>query len=185
MIPHSIAISRRHLLAAFTALGLAPVTSLLGERGITLAPPAPLSSSDRILVASLAETILPTTDTPGAIAAGVPEFIEFMYAEWLLPEEQHQFIEGLRFYRNQAIERFAGEFALLSTTQQLALAEAWDREAAAAKGGTHPFALFRALTIVGYYTSQIGQEAELKLSMEAGIDDPRGPRSPLLPVMIR
>jgi hypothetical protein len=34
-------------------------------------------------------------DTPGAIAAGVPEFILHLMSGWMSPEEAHGFLAGL------------------------------------------------------------------------------------------
>ncbi len=36
----------------------------------------------RALMTALSERVMPTTDTPGAITAGVPEFIEKLLADW-------------------------------------------------------------------------------------------------------
>ena len=47
------------------------------------------------LVGELAETILPRTDTPGALDAGVPAFIDRMLATWDTAEERDRFIRGL------------------------------------------------------------------------------------------
>jgi hypothetical protein len=40
----------------------------------------------------MAEGILPATDTPGARAAGVPDFIATLFNEWMLLEEQQAFV---------------------------------------------------------------------------------------------
>ncbi|MEL7113627.1 MAG: gluconate 2-dehydrogenase subunit 3 family protein, partial [Pseudomonadota bacterium] len=50
--------------------------------------------NEKDAVAALCETIIPTTDTPGAIAAGVPDYIEFMLSEWYDKEERTRFLVG-------------------------------------------------------------------------------------------
>src|SRR5262245_49136491 len=54
-----------------------------------------LDLPQRALVSDLAETIMPRTDTPGALDAGVPEFIDRMLAWWFTGEERDQFLRGL------------------------------------------------------------------------------------------
>src|SRR5437667_12734658 len=46
-------------------------------------------------VATIAELIIPKTDTPGARDAGVPAFIDVMLAEWVGDEERKMFTDGL------------------------------------------------------------------------------------------
>src|SRR6266545_4449028 len=46
-------------------------------------------------VAIAAELIIPETDTPGARAAGVSQFIDLIVAEWYTGEERTRFLEGL------------------------------------------------------------------------------------------
>src|SRR3546814_10955343 len=43
----------------------------------------------------LSGRVRPTTDTPGAIAAGVPEYIEKLLADWAWPDERKPIIAGL------------------------------------------------------------------------------------------
>ena len=46
-------------------------------------------------VATLAELIIPTTSTPGAIVAGVPQFIAMMVSDWYTEAERSIFMAGL------------------------------------------------------------------------------------------
>ena len=142
---------------------------------------APLSAEETALVAAMAEGIIPKTDTPGAIGAGVPQFIEMIFADWFMPDEQRQFRAGLRQMNEEARARFGRDFVRIPASQQLALLTAWDAASAQAGppggGAPHPFARLKTLTVVGYYTSQTGQDTELQATMDAGQDTPDGPVS--------
>lgn len=46
-------------------------------------------------VATIAELIIPATDTPGARAALVNQFIDLIVAEWYTEEERSRFLNGL------------------------------------------------------------------------------------------
>lgn len=52
-------------------------------------------SRQRSIVANAAEAIIPRTDTPGAIDANVPQFIEVMVVDWLNDAEKKIFYAGL------------------------------------------------------------------------------------------
>ena len=68
-----------------------------------IAGEAPTASASRVvlqghqpeMVRVLAEMIIPATDTPGAIEAGVPRFIEMMVADWYTDTERGIFLDGL------------------------------------------------------------------------------------------
>lgn len=170
-------LGRRELLAALGVCGIA-VPFALRESSKSGSQETPeLTDPERSLVAAMAEGIIPATDTPGAIGAGVPDFLAMMFKDWLLPEEQAVFRTGLESYQADARRKFGKDYLSCSAAQQMALLTEWDKAASAVVPGAAkpPFAVFKALTIVGYYTSQVGQEQELGITMNPGLDDPRGP----------
>lgn len=154
-------------LAAFLGVGLvAPVARA------AVAASDPWSPAIRALVAEVAETIIPATDTGGAKAAQVPAFIEMMVSDWFDAAERANFMDGMAAFADGAAARFGKPFAALAAPdrnayygEQLAIAEA----AMAAPGGEAartPFAaLMKRLTVYGYYTSELGATVELKLDM--------------------
>jgi hypothetical protein len=171
-------IRRREVLAALGAAGLAGAFRLEGRTPSTAqGNPDALTTQEQSLVAAIAEGIIPTTDTPGAIGAEVPAFIAMMYRDWLLSAEQVAFRGGLTACQADARAKYGKEFQACAASDQLALLTSWDKAASAVPPGAakHPFTMLRALTIVGYYTSQVGQEQELGASMDAGLTDPKGP----------
>jgi hypothetical protein len=146
-------------------------------------------------VVAMIDQIIPDTDTPGAKAARVNEFIDVILTEWAHDEERKSFLDGLADVDKKSNELFAKDFSDASPAQQLSLLRAMD-EAAAFESSTHPlpdrdelenrdkqlegnfFSVFKRLTLHGYYTSEIGFTQELKLQIIPGAQHgcvPRGP----------
>jgi hypothetical protein len=118
------------------------------------------AASQRALVAALSERVLPTTDTPGAIAAGVPAYIEQLLAEWALPADVAPVLTGLAAIDARSMADYGTPAATASAAQQDALLTLAMNKALP---GAEPFFdIFRQLVVTGYYTSEIGitQERE-------------------------
>lgn len=161
--------------------------ALAGDRvaaaGATFTPRL-LSPGQVELVATIADLIIPATETPGARVAGVQEFIDLMIAEWMTPAERDHFLAGLGEVDRLARKRHGGEFVectepqqveLLTRLEKKALKEQEKRRKATRKRareegkgsgdgeeGPKPFfSHMKELTLVGYYTSEIGASEEL------------------------
>lgn len=119
-----------------------------------------LSSSQKDLIIALSETILPETDTPGAAAARVDEFVAHTLAEWFSVTERTAFLTGLDLFASSCAAATGKAFASMTQEARLAYIEPFDREAVAARSqNVDPlpfFASMKELTLIGYYTSEIG-----------------------------
>jgi gluconate 2-dehydrogenase gamma chain len=118
------------------------------------------TAEQRALVTALSERVIPTTDTPGAIAAGVPYFIEKLLVDWALPEEKEPILDGLDAIEARSQSDYGIAAAKATHEQQDALLTlAMNDEL---PGGADFFEKFRQLVITGYYTSEVGitQERE-------------------------
>jgi hypothetical protein len=157
---------REHLVglgALFGAFLAAPLARALAampqiEGGFT-ASHILFTPAQRLLAEAVSERIVPTTDTPGAIAAGVPSFMEMMLADSYLPAERDDFLAGLAGLEAQAQATAAKTFAQLAPEQQDVILNQ-------AMQGNIPglarrfFEHCRQLVILGYYSSEIGCKAE-------------------------
>jgi hypothetical protein len=121
-----------------------------------------LTASDVALLDEIADTILPDTKTPGAKAAGVGPFIAMMVADTYDPGEQRLFIDGIATLERESVAQNGGGFMASSPAQRVALLERLDREAfeymrrPGADGRPHYFRMIKELTLLGYFTSEIG-----------------------------
>lgn len=126
---------------------------------------------------ALAELILPQTDTPGAKAARVNEFIDKIVADWYSEEERQFFLAGLASVDARTQTLFGKNFVDASTIQQAeilsGLGEAMAQETstlttaprgyrgAAPEPDNNFYFMFRDLTLTGYFTSEVGFTKQL------------------------
>ncbi|MDG1708413.1 MAG: gluconate 2-dehydrogenase subunit 3 family protein [Emcibacteraceae bacterium] len=115
------------------------------------------SDAELKLVGQLADMIIPDTDTPGAIGAKVHHYIHAIVGDWYYDEERANFMKGLA-----AVD---SGFMNTSVSERTAIMTMMDNEVA---DGKTFFEEFKELTLVGYFTSQIGAEEELRYEQYPG-----------------
>ena len=157
-------IDRRTTLAGMAAMFGSALFAPIARAAAGQAPPAGVigtpvfDAGQRALVSALSERVLPTTDTPGAIAAGVPAFIEELLGTWALPAEVAPLMEGLAAIDARSRADHGKPAALASAEQQDALLTLAMNDGLT--GGKAFFERFRQLVVTGYYTSEIGMTVE-------------------------
>jgi hypothetical protein len=125
-------------------------------------------ASDIALLDEIGETIIPTTQTPGAKAAGVGAFVAMMVNDCYSGSLQLAFHAGLGKVSKLSRERFGTDFASASAAQRTALLNDLDREqreheACREEGeAPHYFRMMKQLTLLGYFTSEIGATQALR-----------------------
>jgi hypothetical protein len=214
MITRREALARTALLLGGT---LAASTIAGAERAVWAATPGwmprTLSPQQAEMVAVLAEHIVPTTDTPGARAAGVHRLVDVLLTDHYGAPERDRFLAGLRGVNAQAMRAYGNPFLRCTPAQQRELMTALDAEAYPPKevlakvepqiseiqkmrdslsrpgsttsGPVQPpsaavdgvpeevrrelrtgwfFRRMKELTLLGYYTSQVGATKELHVN---------------------
>ena len=79
-----------------------------------------LSTAQLAQVRALADSILPRTDTPGALDVGAPEFVDLLLAEWYPETERTQLLAGLDALDAKCRAAQGKPFAELETDGRLA-----------------------------------------------------------------
>lgn len=130
---------------------------------------ADLFSPDKInWLNELAETILPATSTPGAKAADVGSFIPVMIRDCYTQEDQQIFLQGIADIEKQSKERFGSEFLKLSAEQRTELLTDIDKAHKEYQSGkekeapNHYFRYMKELTLLGFFTSEVGATKALR-----------------------
>jgi len=142
------------------------------------------------LITELADTIIPSTKTPGAKAAGVGPFISMMVKDCYPKEAQEVFVKGLEDLEARAKKEYGSSFVKISVKEREQLigklrdetvaAQKAEGEKKSAKepakqkltvplaagdkyaGTPYFFAIARDLTLLGYFTSEIGATKALE-----------------------
>ncbi len=85
-------------------------------------------------VATIAELIIPKTDTPGARDAGVPAFIDVMLADWGDDDQRQMITAGLANVDERSRAAFGKDFVACPPAQQTEILEDLDYELALRAG---------------------------------------------------
>jgi len=121
-----------------------------------------LNKSQLALVRELGEIIIPTTETPGAIAAGVHDFISHQAAYCFSADEQQMLQAGLEKIASSANKLYGKDFLLCESAQQIELLTHMEQSKAGfTEDDRQFFKQLKALVVFGYYTSEIGATQEL------------------------
>lgn len=113
-----------------------------------------LNPAQRAVLEAASERIVPKTDTPGAIEAGVPDYIEMMLVDWFRAPERDTFIKGL-----DALDAHSPGFAKAKpAAQDAALTALMTGKVTAAPADF--WQSLRQMVLTGYYTSEIGATVE-------------------------
>jgi hypothetical protein len=127
--------------------------------------PLPYSDSDVDFLDDVADTILPTTDTPGARDAAVgafmarysaacypPEHIALLKSGLLDLDARMQSLHGKGFRQANA----ADKTELLTQIDRQAKEHARQADAKPGDNSPHYFTLMKQLTLYGFFTSELG-----------------------------
>ncbi|WP_027303031.1 gluconate 2-dehydrogenase subunit 3 family protein [Rudanella lutea] len=141
--------------------------------------PLLFSADQDAMVAELAETIIPTTKTPGAKAAKVNEIIDIVLKDCYREPDQKVFMEGLARTNKLSQDAYGKAFVGLDANQRIEIVKKLEAEAKelkaqqakAVQGGNNQqdvqmpkeqrkvtpfFTMLKDLTLMGYFTSEIG-----------------------------
>ena len=124
----------------------------------------------RSLLAEIAETIIPKTDTPGAKEAKVEDFIVTMLNDCYKTTDQQVVLDGLKKIDAASEKQYKKPFIDISAEEKTALLTEIDKERVAynkrdnKKEGdpTHYFQVLKELTLLGYFTSEAGATKALR-----------------------
>lgn len=137
------------------------------------------TASDIALLDEIGETIIPATDIPGAKAVGIGNFMTMMVLDVYEEKNQEAFREGLDKIRGNFEDRYGRSFMegtaaerhefLTELNNELKVAgqEKKDDEAP-----EHYFRIMKELTLLGYFSSEIGSTQALRYVETPGRYDP-------------
>jgi hypothetical protein len=176
---------RRELFKLFTAGAVMPVMDSPLLAMFQAAQPKSnytlrtLNPHQNATLVTMTDLIIPETDTPGAKAVRVNEFIDLILTEWAHDDERQNFLTGLDEVDKRSNALFAKDFIDASPVQQDALLRELDqgftieREYNAHRPYVRRiqnyydqlqgnfFGIVKRMTLYGYYTSEIGFTKEL------------------------
>ena len=142
-------------------IAAAHVSAFLGRAAIAAtdnAQPAFFTDDQFRLVTNVVDVMIPETDTPGAITAGVHHFIDLMLDEWASPERQDRFRSGI----DELGSRLGGDFSDADPDERLERLRVIDQEAHDDGAEDDFFREFKRLALFGYYSSEAGATSELQ-----------------------
>jgi Gluconate 2-dehydrogenase subunit 3 len=131
---------------------------------------ARFSPAQEALIAEIAEMIIPTTDTPGAKAAGVPQFIQTMIADCTNAVDRELFLSQLAAFDAETKKSKGKDFIACDNATRTELLKEQEK-----LGSKSFFPKIKSLTVTGFFTSEIGATKVLRYEAVPGRYDGAAP----------
>lgn len=120
------------------------------------------TDADITFLDEVADTILPETNTPGAKAAGVGKFMTIMVNDCYEPADQEIFHKGIKSLNSLSKDQYNNDFIKITPEQRMEILTTLDVEQKEYQKSKKPddpqhyFRMMKELTLLGYFTSEIG-----------------------------
>lgn len=120
------------------------------------------ADDDAAFLDEIADTILPETSTPGAKSAKVGQFMTVMVTDCYEEKDQKIFSEGMKKLRDLSKSTYQEDFMKISAQQRHEMLVKLDNEQKdymknkKEEAPSHYFRMMKELTLLGYFTSEIG-----------------------------
>ena len=144
------------------------VFSLSGCKSADKPANALFSESQVAYMNEIADTILPTTSSPGAKAANVGHFMSVMVLDCYTEKDQKIFLDGLKKIDELSEKQYNTSFVKAEPKQRTELLTVLDKEQKeyqdkkAKDDPSHYFRMMKELTLLGYFTSKEGATQALR-----------------------
>jgi hypothetical protein len=103
---------------------------------------------------ALADTILPKTDTPGALEVGAPEFFDLLLAEWYPEAERSEIVSGMNTLDERCRQSFGRPFAELDASNRAAFLNTVDGKRGSSGSPEDVYGRIKDGIIFGFVTSK-------------------------------
>jgi hypothetical protein len=134
--------------------------SLPARTWAALAAPTGWDVAEETFLTLLGDTIIPSSATsPGAGAVAIGRFILTQTNECFPPEARATLRRGLSEIDALSQQRFAKNFSALDGRQRERVLTEYETQAVAAP---HPFRHIKELTVLGYFTAEVGATQALR-----------------------
>ncbi len=154
--------------AEFFLTGCSSPAGTSDKAGETAATKFALSPTQLSMLDEVGETILPATKTPGAKAAKIGSFMLVMVRDCYKPADQQIFLTGLTKLDEASQKQIGKAFMAADPAQRTAVLIKLDAEQKEFTKNqrkddpSHYFRMMKELTLLGYFTSEVGATQALR-----------------------
>ncbi len=159
-----------------TMLSIPALTALLEGCQVESGPdwaPSFFSAEQIDLISHVADVIIPKTDSPGALDAQVPRYIDLM-ANDILPEKMTTaFIAELEAFQAACKSATGKNFQALNEEEKIAeLSKAEEEAMKASSKEPKFFSMMKQASMAGFFTSEVGATQALNYVKIPGVYEP-------------
>lgn len=148
---------------AISAVGALAACRAGGETGSKPLSKSPkLTVAELALLSSLAQTIIPKTETAGAVEAGVPDVLQGLFTDWGDDNYRNYWRAGLSNLELYFLKSAGQKFAAMPALQQANALSKYDAKAYSEAGFDDFYKDMKSTIARAYYMSEAGATEELE-----------------------
>ncbi len=130
------------------------------------------TSEEYALVTRISDLVIPRTETPGAVDANVPGYMDGLMTDWASSETKNAHRTALRQIKSELDQRARGNFLDASESVAEQSLAAFDAAAFATEGDAYGYKRVKGYVSQSYFATEEGAIEELKWVSVPGRWDP-------------